>query len=37
MNLDEANHIIKHKDMYSKVSIQKAQQRIDKTKQDERN
>jgi len=36
MRLDEAKHILKHKEMYNKVSIQKAQQRIDKNKQDER-
>jgi len=36
MRLDEAKHILKHKEMYNKESIQKAQQRIDKNKQDER-
>jgi len=36
MKLNEAKHILKHKEMYTKESIQKAQQRIDKTKQDER-
>jgi len=36
MNIIEAKFIIKYKSIFSKDAVQKAQQRIDKTKQNER-
>lgn len=36
MTLKEAKFIIKYKSIFSKDAVQKAQQRIDKTKQNER-